>query len=57
MDRIVNLNKFRKQQKRASAQRRAAENRARFGRDKGEISSTRALKARDAKDLDDHRRE
>ncbi len=57
MDKIVNLNKFRKRQKRASAERSAAENRVKFGRDKSEISRTRARTERAAKNLDDHRRE
>ena len=57
MSKIVNLNRFRKQQKRDDTKRRASENRVKFGREKGEISRTRALNERTAKELDDRRRE
>jgi hypothetical protein len=57
MGKIVNLNIYRKRQKRASDLRRASGNRAKFGRDKAEVSRDRALKARANKELDDHKRE
>jgi len=53
---IVNLNKARKKKARADKAARADENRARFGRTKGERQRQDALKERADRHLDGHRR-
>jgi hypothetical protein len=49
---VVNLNKYRKQRQRLGEAKQAAENRVKFGRDKGERASVRAEQERSADDLD-----
>jgi hypothetical protein len=53
MTTIVNLNKFRKQHERADNQRRAAENRVRFGRGKAARANDQRDRERAEKTLDD----
>jgi hypothetical protein len=48
----VNLNRFRKAQKRAEEAKRAAENRVAFGRGKARREKDRALSEKSAKDLE-----
>jgi hypothetical protein len=52
---IVNLNKHRKQRRRAEQTKQAAENRVRFGRNKSERIRTRSERDRLSRDLDDKR--
>ena len=52
---IVNLNKYRKQRRRAEQTKQAAENRVRFGRNKSERIRTRSERDRLSRDLDDKR--
>jgi Domain of unknown function (DUF4169) len=52
---VVNLNRFRKDRARDADTRRAAENRLRFGRRKGEREKTRLETAKAEKGLDDKR--
>lgn len=54
---IVNLNQHRKKRERADEERRAAENRVRFGRSKEERSKDLRESARTRKELDDKRLE
>ena len=54
---IVNLNQFRKKRERAEAERRAAQNRVRFGRDKAERSREAREIDRGKKAIDDKRLE
>ena len=52
---VVNLNRFRKAKQRAEDQRRAAENRAVFGRTKAERQKTEEEHQRLARELDGKR--
>ena len=54
---IVNLNQFRKKRDRRAAERRAAENRNRFGLSKDERTRTQRESEKVKKDLDDKRLE
>jgi hypothetical protein len=54
---IVNLNKYRKGRERAEADRRAAENRVRFGRSKAERTADDRERQRLEQSLDDKRLE
>ncbi len=57
MNNVINLNCFRKKKKRADGEKRAEENRAKFGRTK-EQKQTDAREARKAADrIDDHKLE
>jgi hypothetical protein len=51
----VNLNQYRKQRRRAEAQRRAMENRVSFGRNKAERSKDRCESARAEKEIEGKR--
>ena len=52
---VVNLNRFRKAKKAAEAERRAAENRATFGRGKAERRQAEVERERLERDLDGKR--
>lgn len=52
---VVNLNQYRKQRARRAHQKRAAENRNRFGRSKPEQEKARHEAEKAAKDLDNKR--
>jgi hypothetical protein len=52
---VVNLNRFRKAKKSAEAERRAADNRALFGRNKTERRQAEDERERLARDLDGKR--
>jgi hypothetical protein len=52
---IVNLNKYRKARERAEDERRAAENRVRFGRSKAARASQLRDRERAEKSIDDKR--
>jgi hypothetical protein len=52
---VVNLNRFRKAKQAAEAERRAAENRAAFGRGKGERRQADVERERLERDLDSKR--
>ena len=52
---VVNLNRFRKAKKAAEAERRAAENRAAFGRGKAERRQVDVERERRERDLDGKR--
>jgi hypothetical protein len=52
---IINLNKYRKLRQRVEDQRRAAENRARFGRDKRTRSNDMRVRERSEKGLEGKR--
>jgi hypothetical protein len=52
---VVNLNQFRKKRARGTAEKRAQENRPRFGRTKADSARTRKELEKSAKDLDDKR--
>jgi hypothetical protein len=52
---IVNLNRYRKKRGRAEAERRAAENRARFGRSKAARMQDLRENARARKEIEDKR--
>jgi Domain of unknown function (DUF4169) len=54
-DMIVNLNQYRKKQKRAAAETLATENRIRFGRTKGERNKEQRARERANKDIVDKR--
>ena len=54
---IVNLNKYRKKRGRVEQERRAAENRIRFGRSKQERSKDALESARAEKEIEDKRLE
>jgi uncharacterized protein DUF4169 len=54
---IVNLNKFRKKRERAEGERRAAENRVRFGRSKAARANDISDRERAEKSIDDKRLE
>jgi hypothetical protein len=53
----INLNKARKQKARADKNKRAAENRAKFGRTKAEKAADRAVKVATANIVDLHKRD
>lgn len=53
----INLNKARKQKKRAETEKRAAENRVKFGRTKAEKTAQKSETARASKGLDGAKRE
>ncbi len=55
MSNVINLNKARKLKARSAAEKRAAENRLRFGRSKDEKQRERNQTAEAAKKLDGHR--
>lgn len=57
MGEVVSLNKYRKVRQRLDDEKRAVENRAKFGRSKREREQTRAEAERDRTDLDDKRLE
>lgn len=57
MGELVNLNKYRKGRERLKEEKRAAENRVKFGRSKAELARTRGEVERGSKELDDKRRE
>jgi hypothetical protein len=52
---VVNLRRFRKQKDRAGKEARAEENRAKFGRSKGEKTRQTAEAAREDRDMDGKR--
>ena len=52
---IVNLNKYRKTRDRAEAERRAVENRVRFGRSKAAVQKEKDERKQREKTLDDKR--
>jgi len=52
---IVNLNKYRKQRERAEGERRAAENRVRFGRSKAALAEDRREQEQAKRSIDDKR--
>jgi len=52
---VVNLNSFRRRKERLRAERSAAENRVKFGRNTGEKTVTRHDAERDKKNLDGKR--
>ena len=54
---IINLKQVRKQRARDEKEAQAAENRARFGRSKGERTLEDDARARATRALDEHRRE
>jgi len=54
---VVNLNRYRKRQQRRVEDKQAVENRVKYGRSKAEVTKLRAETEREAKDLDDKRRE
>lgn len=49
---VVNLNRYRKQRQRIEDAKQAAENRARFSRDKAERAKSKAEQEREARNLD-----
>ena len=53
----INLNKARKQKQRADAEKKAAENRVKFGRTKAEKAAQKSEKERASKGLDGAKRE
>ena len=53
----INLNKARKQKQRAEAEKKAAENRVKFGRTKAEKTAQNSEKDRASKGLDGAKRE
>ncbi|MBV8492949.1 MAG: DUF4169 family protein [Alphaproteobacteria bacterium] len=55
MGSVINLNRFRKAKKRATAGQRAAENRIAFGRSKGERKAVERERARAEHELDSKR--
>ena len=57
MAEIVNLNRFRKTQKRAADERQAEANRVKFGRSKTEKQNDRRDTERQQQDLDGKKRE
>lgn len=57
MSEIVNLNKARKAKARGAARSKAAENRVKHGRTKGEKAATAVERDRAARDLDGAKRE
>jgi hypothetical protein len=57
MDQVVNLNRFRKAKRRQESERKAAENRALFGRSKADRVTDKAERQRSARDLDGKRLE
>lgn len=54
---LINLNKARKARERAAAKDKAAENRVRFGRTKGERAVSRLEAERARRDIDGKKRE
>jgi hypothetical protein len=57
MAEIINLNRFKKRRARDEEQKRAADNRARFGRSKAERRKAASEEEKAARDLDGKRRE
>lgn len=57
MSDVVNLNRFRKKQKRAAKEKQAQENRTRYGRAKAEKQRTLSEEAAKARHLDAHKRQ
>lgn len=57
MGEVVSLNKYRKVRQRLDDEKRAVENRAKFGRSKREREQARAEAERERADLDDKRLE
>ena len=57
MGEVVSLNKYRKVRQRVDDEKRAIENRAKFGRSKREREQVRDQTERERKDLDDKRLE
>lgn len=57
MGEVVSLNKYRKVRQRVDDEKRAIENRAKFGRSKREREQFRDQAERERKDLDDKRLE
>ena len=57
MGEVVNLNKYRKVRQRVDDEKRAVENRAKFGRCKRERDQARDQAEREHKDLEDKRLE
>jgi hypothetical protein len=55
MGELVNLSKYRKQRARLENAKQAAQNRAKFGRDKAERARLRAEKDREARNIEDKR--
>lgn len=55
--RVVNLRQARKRRARAEKERKAEQNRIRFGRTKAERNLSEALREKHARHVDDHRRE
>lgn len=55
MGEVVNLNKYRKVRQRVDDEKRAVENRAKFGRSKLERDQARTQTERDLRDIDDKR--
>ncbi len=55
MGEVVSLNKYRKGRRRLDDEKRAVENRAKFGRSKRERDKTRDQAERERQDLDDKR--
>ena len=53
----INLNKARKQKQRADTEKKAAENRVKFGRSKAEKTALKSEKDRASKGLDGAKRE
>jgi hypothetical protein len=57
MAEIINLNRFKKRRAREEEQKRAADNRARFGRSKAEREKAASEAEKAARDLDGNRRD
>ncbi len=57
MSEVVNLNRFRKRKARASAEKQAAENRAKFGRSKAQKQADEAAALEAQRRLDQLKRE
>ena len=57
MAELINLNKARKAKAKAAGKTTAAENRVRFGRDKGETAATKLEAGRVQRELDGKKRE
>lgn len=57
MDKVTNLNRFRKQKARADKRVEADRNAVKFGRTKAEKDLARAREDKAARDLDGHRKE
>ena len=57
MSNVVNLNRFRKQKKRAEKEKNADENRVKYGRRKGDIVVEKAESKKQDAFLDGHQRD